>query len=107
MRIKELLEQTVVPQPAGLGGKLPTTQPTEGPPDTSNTPTPNTTQPPLTAPTGNSTASPSSGSIPIVASTGAEKKDLDSLKSQITTLQTMIAKQMQMQQQQSTKPGQS
>ena len=98
MRIKELLEQTVAPQPPGLGSTLPTTQPTEGPPNTSNTP--NLTQTQSTA-TASQTALP-----PQTASTGMSKNDFDSLKNQITTLQAMMAKQMQLQQQ-SNKPGQS
>ena len=104
MRIQELLEQTIAPQPPGIGQP---TQPTEGPPDTSNTPTSNTAQPPPPATSGQPTAPTSSPATPPTAPTTTPQKDFDSLRNQITTLQTMIAKQMQMQQQQSTKPGQS
>ena len=38
MKIYELFEQTIAPVPPGQGSKLPTTQPTEPPPQTSNTP---------------------------------------------------------------------
>jgi hypothetical protein len=102
MRIQELLEQTIAPQPPGAGQP---TQPTEGPPGT--TTTPNTAPTPLTTTSGPSTTSPSTTTTPATAPTSTPQKDFDSLKNQITTLQAMIAKQMQMQQQQSTKPGQS
>lgn len=56
MKIKELLEQTVAPVPPGqASGDNPTT-PTEGPPNTSNTP--KITQPTGTAPT---TQTPTTG----------------------------------------------
>jgi hypothetical protein len=104
MRIQELLEQTIAPQPPGAGQP---TQPTAGPPNTSNAPTPNTAQPPTTTALGQLPASPSAPATPAASPTATPQKDFDSLKNQITTLQAMIAKQMQMQQQQSTKPGQS
>jgi hypothetical protein len=107
MRIQELLEQTIAPQPPGFGLPTQPTQPTAGPPNTSNSPTPNTAQPPSTATLGQPTASPSAPTTPNASPTTTPQKDFDSLRNQITTLQTMIAKQMQMQQQQSTNPGQS
>jgi hypothetical protein len=102
MRIKELIEQTIVPQPPGQGQP---TQPTQAPPNTSNTP--NTAQVPTTATLGQDTASTPSATNSTTAPAGMPQKDFDLLKNQITTLQSMIAKQMQMQQQQSNKPGQS
>ena len=38
MKIYELLEQTIGPVPPGQSGPLPPTSPTEGPPNTSNSP---------------------------------------------------------------------
>jgi hypothetical protein len=98
MRIQELLEQTIAPQPPGTGQP---TQPTEGPPNTSNTP--DAAQQPSTSTPVQTTVPP----LPATAPTATPQKDFDSLKNQITALQAMIAKQMQMQQQQNTKPGQS
>jgi hypothetical protein len=61
----------------------------------------------LTATTAQPTTQPKSSPDPATASINLPQKDLDSLKNQISALQAMMAKQMQMQQQQSTRPGQS
>jgi len=94
MRIKELLEQTVVPQPAGLGGKLSTTQPTEGPPNTSNTPKTSPTAEPATTSTS-STPTATQPDIKVQTTVAAQQKDLDDLKNQLSALQDMMAKQVQ------------
>jgi len=61
MKIRELLEQTIAPQPPGQGQP---TQPTEGPPNTSNTPKtpqPTGTAPVATAGQTQTTAAPQAG----------------------------------------------
>jgi hypothetical protein len=104
MRIQELLEQTIAPQPPGQGQP---TQPTEGPPATSNTPV--LAQPPVDGSEPNNTADSNVKplTVPPAANNSIDQKSLDSLRSQISSLQNMMAKQMQQQQQQSVRPPQS
>jgi len=94
MRIQELLEQTIEPQPAGIGGKMPTTKPTEPPPNTSNTPKPPPTATPVTTSTS-STPAATQPDIKVQTTVAAQQKDLDDLKNQLSTLQDMMAKQVQ------------
>jgi hypothetical protein len=109
MKIYELFEQTVAPTPPGQGGKLPTTQPTEAPPNTSNTPvTPNPTGAPpsttagqtVTTPNTQQTAQQSMAAQQQMKQVTDQSKqtmtDLDKIAAQIVGLKQ---KQQQMQQQ--------
>lgn len=116
MKIRELIEQVVSPVPPGAGQKLPPTQPTEGPPNTSNTPktpqptgydssavAPATAAAPAPAPAqqmGQATGHPAVGSAnpqqqqQLAQQSTSNMQDLDKIAAQIVALKQ---RQQQMQ----------
>jgi len=133
MKIQELLEQTVAPVPPGQPSGDNPTEPTEGPPNTSNTPlTPqptgatsqagqnqpagsqvNPNAPQVGQPMGGSPANaqrqPGTISGTPYSSNQqqqpVQQKDIDDIKTKITSLQGLLAKQQQSQQS-GTQPAQ-
>jgi len=109
MKIHELLEQTVAPVPAGQGGPLPATTPTEAPPNTSNTPntnqptgsTPTATTPTTTtpAPTG-SAAAPNPNTPQVGKPMGANPQVQQGMKDTMANLDKIAAQIIGLKQQQ-------
>jgi len=82
MRIKDLLEQTVVPQPPSSGGQLPTTQPT--------------TQPKQDSQNNTNTSTLATTTMPDVKTQGtiaAQQQELDNLKQQLSALKNIMDQQ--------------
>ena len=128
MKIQELLEQTVSPQPPGQPSGDRPTEPTEGPPNTSNTPqtpaptgqppqagqqpvtpagqqqpsatqAPNPNTPQVGKPMGTPTAQPGNTATPNnQQQQPVQQKDIDDIKTKITQLQGLLAKSQQTQQ---------
>jgi hypothetical protein len=73
---------------------MPTTKPTEPPPNTSNTPKTPPTATPVTTSTSSTTAA-TQPDIKVQTTVAAQQKDLDDLKNQLSALQDMMAKQVQ------------
>jgi hypothetical protein len=128
MKISELVEATISPQPPGQPSGDNPTEPTEGPPNTSNTPqtpaptgqptqagqqtipstgqqqpadtqVPNPNTPQVGKPMGTAPGAPSTVSTPNVQQQSpVQQKDIDDIKTKITQLQGLLAKSQQTQQ---------